>query len=330
MKKEIKKMTMADISKLAGVTKTTVSRYFNGGYVKKETKERIKKIIEEYNYAPNIFARLKAKQTYTIGVISPSLRSFISGIFLTGVEKTLRENNYIPIIMNTNHNTELEIQYIEKLLRLKVDGIILSATEITEAHKNIIKTISIPIVFFGQEVENAISIANNDYNAGKEVGEYIGYKNHKNIGIITVSEKDYAIGVIRRNGILDGLKKYNSIENIYIEESDFSMEKSEIAIINLLEKDIDAVICSTDRQAFAVYKVLESRNIVIGKEISVVAFGNYDVSEILQPKLSSVEFDTKNAGIYTANTLIKLINKEEVQNIYHTDYKFIKRESIKL
>ncbi len=328
MKNRCKKITMADVSKLAGVTKTTVSRYFNGGYVKNETREKIKKIIEKYNYEPNIFARLKAKQTYTIGVISPSLRSFISGIFLTGVEKTLRENNYIPIIMNTNHNTELEIQYIEKLIRLKVDGIILSATEITEEHKNIIKNINIPIVFFGQEVENAISIANNDYNAGKEVGEYIGYKNHKNVGIISVSEKDYAIGVVRKNGILDGLKKYNNIQNIYIEESNFSMDKSEIAIKKLLEKNIDAVICSTDRQAFAVYKVLENRNIKIAKDISVVSFGNYDVSEILQPKLSSVEFNTENAGIYAANTLIKLINKEEVQSIYYTDYRFIKRESV--
>ena len=56
-----KKMTMADIANLSGVGKSTVSRYFNGGYVKDETRAKIQKVIEEYNYTPNAFARLNAK-----------------------------------------------------------------------------------------------------------------------------------------------------------------------------------------------------------------------------------------------------------------------------
>ena len=46
----MKKMTMADIAKVAGVSKTTVSRYFNGGYVKEETRQKIEKIVKEYDY----------------------------------------------------------------------------------------------------------------------------------------------------------------------------------------------------------------------------------------------------------------------------------------
>ena len=44
---ENKKLTMSDIAKMAGVGKSTVSRYFNGGYVKDETREKLKKIIDE-------------------------------------------------------------------------------------------------------------------------------------------------------------------------------------------------------------------------------------------------------------------------------------------
>lgn len=47
---ERKKLTMQDIAKMAGVGKTIVSRYFNGGYVKDETREKIKKIIDQYHY----------------------------------------------------------------------------------------------------------------------------------------------------------------------------------------------------------------------------------------------------------------------------------------
>ena len=73
-----KKMTMADIASLSGVGKSTVSRYFNGGYVKDETRAKIQKVIEEYNYTPNAFARLNAKQSNVIGVVVPTLNSKIT------------------------------------------------------------------------------------------------------------------------------------------------------------------------------------------------------------------------------------------------------------
>ena len=57
---------MDDIANMAGVTKSTVSRYFNGGSVRESTRERIQEIIREYNYEPNTFARLKAKESNVI------------------------------------------------------------------------------------------------------------------------------------------------------------------------------------------------------------------------------------------------------------------------
>jgi LacI family transcriptional regulator, sucrose operon repressor len=60
--------TIKDIAKLAGVAKSTVSRYLNGGQVSKKTKERIRKVIEETKYEPNTFAQsLKARKTMRQG-----------------------------------------------------------------------------------------------------------------------------------------------------------------------------------------------------------------------------------------------------------------------
>ena len=52
-----KKLTINDIAKMSGVAKSTVSRYLNGGSVRPSTGQKIKKIIEENNYEPNVFAR---------------------------------------------------------------------------------------------------------------------------------------------------------------------------------------------------------------------------------------------------------------------------------
>ena len=329
MRIENKKITMKEIAEIAGVTKTTISRYFNGGYIKKETKDKITKIIKKYNYEPNTFARLKARQSYIIGIIVPALDSTITSRVLTGLEKTFRENNYIPIIMNTNHQNELELKYIEKLKRLNVDGIILSATYITDEHKKILKKLDIPIVIYGQEYNDGISIINDDYNAGIEIGEYIAKRNHKNIGFISVDEKDVAIGVNRKNGVIDGLKKYG-IKKINIELADFSYDSAKIAARNLLKnKKLDAIICSTDRQAHSVYMVVKEMGLKIPDDISVISFGGYEIDEIIEPELSTIKFDSFNAGVSAANTLINLINNIKVKKVSYVDYKFIEGKSVK-
>ena len=53
----MKKLTIVDIARMAGVGTTTVSRYFNGGNLKKDTKEKIKEVVDKYNYTPNTFAK---------------------------------------------------------------------------------------------------------------------------------------------------------------------------------------------------------------------------------------------------------------------------------
>ena len=84
-----KKLTMNDIAKMAGVGKSTVSRYFNGGYAKDDTR---KKIIDEYHYQPNTFAQsLKAKETKIIGIIAPTLTSRV----LTSLDAYLKNQNIL-------------------------------------------------------------------------------------------------------------------------------------------------------------------------------------------------------------------------------------------
>ena len=290
-----KQLTMADIAKIAGVGKSTVSRYFNGGYVKEETKEKIRVVIEEYNYKPNTFAQsLKAKETKIIGVVVPCLDSTVTSRVLMSLDEELRAAGYTMLIMNTAHDHNLEIENIENLQRLRVDAIILSAISMTDELK-VIESVDVPLLVLEQEYAAGVSI-DNDYDAGYKMGKYVADKGHKNVLVISVNEKDIAVGVKRRSGILDALENSN-VENVDVLESNFSHNKTYDCAKEYFKdslKNIDAVICSTDKQAAAVMNVLEELEVSIPEEVSICGFGGYETSRLLKPRLTTIKFDSES------------------------------------
>ena len=313
-----KKMTMADIANLSGVGKSTVSRYFNGGYVKDETRAKIQKVIEEYNYTPNAFARLNAKQSNVIGVVVPTLNSKITSRVITSIDRYLREKGYTTLIQNSDHDIDQELQNIQRLIQLNVDGILISSIAITKDHKELLKKAGIPVVVLTQDYEDGISIIYDDYHAGKTIGEYIG-----------VYETDQAVGIERRNGVLDGLKEYGITP--VTGKSDYSFIGGQTVTRELLEResDLDAIICATDRLAFGAYKILHEHKKRIPEEVSVAAFGGYDESTLLTPELTTLKFDSYGMGYLGAETILKMITGEPVSKKQIVGYEFIEGGSVR-
>ena len=189
-----KKMTMADIANLSGVGKSTVSRYFNGGYVKDETRAKIQKVIEEYNYTPNAFARLNAKQSNVIGVVVPTLNSKITSRVITSIDRYLREKGYTTLIQNSDHDIDQELQNIQRLIQLNVDGILISSIAITKDHKELLKKAGIPVVVLTQDYEDGISIIYDDYHAGKRSESISGRKDIKRLDILVSMRQTRQLG----------------------------------------------------------------------------------------------------------------------------------------
>ena len=123
-----KKLTINDIAQMSGVAKSTVSRYLNGGSVKDATAQKIKKIIEENNYEPNLFARLNAKESRIIGLTVPGFNSVTTPRLVEVIVAYLKKNDYTPLIMHTENDIEEEIRCIERLKYMNVDGFMVLAT----------------------------------------------------------------------------------------------------------------------------------------------------------------------------------------------------------
>ena len=326
----MKKLTIVDIAKMAGVGTTTVSRYFNGGNLKKETRERIKEIVDKYNYTPNTFAKaLKSIDSKIIGVIVPCLHSYISGNTLKYLDKELKENNYETLIMNTNFDENKQLEYIKKLARMNVDGIVLLPTTMSKAYESTIKSIDVPVVMLGQEGEYTYSVEYNDFNAARDLTNYVLSSGHKKVAYLGVSEDDIAVGYYRKLGVLRVLEKYNlEPENILI--TNFGMEEGYEIVRENIEKlkEDSCLICATDNLAYGAIKALEESGLSVGENYSVAAFGDYTSSTLLKSPLTTIKFDLKDAAKQTVDMLLNIIKKEETAMKLLIGYELKTRDSV--
>src|SRR5690625_1459685 len=121
----MKAITIADVAKHAGVSKSTVSQYLNKryNYMGEKTKLRIEQAVAELGYSPNIVARsLKQKSTTTIGVIVANILHVFSTQVIRAIEDFCNDMNFHVIVCNADDDPVKEKRYIDMILAMQVDG----------------------------------------------------------------------------------------------------------------------------------------------------------------------------------------------------------------
>ncbi|HDR3900273.1 TPA: LacI family DNA-binding transcriptional regulator [Bacillus cereus] len=322
--------TIADIAKLAGVAKSTVSRYLNGGYVSDKTKLKIEGIIQETNFSPNTFAQsLKAKTTNLIGVIIPRLDSFATMKTLIGIDKTLQENNYQMLVANANQTTETEIQAIENFIKQKVAGIILLTKTLTNEHQKIMANSNIPILFVGQEYKDQYCLVHDDYDAAYELGAYVLSQGHRHIAYLGIEKDDISVGIHRKNGFQKAIENLEPTCNVSYYETTFRIEDAMKQVQHILDNNRPTlIVCATDNIALGAMKVIHSHSLSVPGDISVTGFGGYDISEIVHPSLTTIAFDYEYAGKLAATSLSQLVENKTIPKILHSRYTLKIQESV--
>ncbi|PLS03684.1 LacI family DNA-binding transcriptional regulator [Neobacillus cucumis] len=321
--------TIADIARLSGVAKSTVSRYLNGGSVGELTKKKIERVINETGYIPNTFARsLKAKKPNIIGTIVPRLDSYATSQTLIGIDEQLRELNYQMLISNTSQDLEREIENIYTMARQKVAGIILLATQITNTHIEAFQQLQIPILLVGQRHHEVYSVIHNDFEAGYDIGKYVMAKGHRKIAFLGVTEKDIAVGVNRKKGFKMAVQEAGDCEVKYYETS-FKMAEAINKVPNIIDEFHPSIlVCATDNIALGAMKAAHLKGIRVPEDLSITGFGGYDVTEIIHPGLTTVQFFYKEAGQMAAQSMVKLVNSEDLAPLLLSKHKIIERESV--
>ena len=321
--------TIDDVAAMAGVAKSTVSRYLNGKPVREESARRIQQAIDHYHYEANVFARLSAKQSHIIGIILPGFDSVTTPRVLTAIDKYLRAKSYTPLFINTEADLAYEVRSIGSLARMNVDGIILVATCITPAHEKAVAAVKTPVVFMGQEFASGVSILDDNLAAGEALGRYIAGRGLSRVGFLWVSEDDIAVGQQRKEGVLRGLQACG-VTDVRNYLADFTYQTALSVARNIL-RDPDrpeVLVCATDRIAYGVYKAARELGLRIPEDIAVTGFGGYETSELMTPPLTTVCFDVETAACVCADTVLKLLEDEPVSQTQLVGYHCIPGESV--
>lgn len=271
-------LNIIDIAKLAGVSKSTVSRYLNNGYVGAESREKIKKVIDETGFMPQSYAKsLRTGKTNLIGVIVPKISTETAPRVVQGITEVLSENNYDVLIANTNLSVEKEFEYLNIFKNNQVDGVIFMGTKITPRHKEIMNKLDVPIVVVAQYMDNYPCVYHDDFNAAKYMTEYLIGKGHKNIGFIGVYEEDRSVGLERENGYIAALKENDlevDMENLKL--GDFSYESGYKLANELINKKNTptAIFAVTDNLAIATIDCLKDNGLNVPEDVAVVSIGD--------------------------------------------------------
>ncbi|MDR7239679.1 LacI family DNA-binding transcriptional regulator [Neobacillus drentensis] len=321
--------TILDIAKLAGVAKSTVSRYLNGGSVGEATKKKIEQAIKETGYTPNPFAQsLKAKKTNIIGTIVPRLDSYASSQTLIGIDEQLKQMNYQMLISNTSQNLEREIESIYSFANQKMAGIILLATEITDQHIEAFETVKVPVLLIGQEHEDFYSLIHDDFCAGYEMGRYVLEKGYRKIAYLGVTERDISVGVKRKQGFKKAIQEVEDCE-VRFYETLFKIPAAQASAMEIIHEFQPSIfVCATDNIALGVMKAAYIEGLTIPKDIALTGFGGYDVTEIMHPGLTTAKFFYKEAGETAAKHIVELVNERPVEKVTISKFEIIERESV--
>lgn len=307
----IKNMTIKEIAKLAKVSRSTVSRYLNDGYVSEKNKKIISKIIEETGYRPSTQAQmLRTKKTKFIGVIIPKINSSSISKMVAGISEVLCEKGYRMLLACTENDKQREINYLNLFKSNYVDGVILMGTIFTDLHKNTMKKMNVPLALLGQKLDKYSCVYHDDYNAAKSLAAHL-FESSKRVLYIGVTISDNAVGYERRKGFYDALSESDAKLVAEI-ETGFNIEDGYLSVKELKGTipEIDAIFCVTDSIAFGVIKYLNEIKYKIPDNIKIVGMGNSDMSSIISPSLTTVKYHYKESGREVAKLLIDSVDNE--------------------
>ncbi len=289
-------VTIKDIAKRFNCSPSTVSRALNNHpSINEHTRRNIQEYAVEIDYQRNsVSLSLLNQQTFTIGVVLPEVVGFFESAVIDGIQSVTQPSGYTLNICLTKESHKLEVEYIQKLMSIRVDGMIVEVAQETQdfTHLEQITRRKVPLILIDRDCPSILAhrIRVDDYKGAFQATEHLIRMGCRRIAHLR-GPKGLSISENRLNGYLDALRAGGvPIQEQYILPAGFSVERALYPMQQLLSlcEAPDGLFAVNDNIAIGAMHVIREQGLRIPEDIAVVGFDNDPHAAYYTPSLSTV------------------------------------------
>lgn len=334
-------VNLKDIASIVGVSVSTVSLVLNGkanqSRISEELGKKILEIAEKNNYRPNMLARsLRKGTTNTIGFVISDISNALFIKLARHVEKEAMNLGYKIFFASSDEQDSKCIEAIDTFLNMKMDGLIIVASEGIEDKINQLSLQKVPFVLVDRyfpKIDTNYVVMNN-WQSSYDAVDYLIKKGKRRIATFSYETTFFHMAE-RMNGYMAALKD-NGIhfDNRLAPIIPFSGKEThdirEHVRYLVEECKIDSIFFQTSWTALDGIQALHELNYEISKRVSVICFDDNEFYKLLKPSITSLSQPTEELGIESVRILIdeiknKRANKMKSKTVYSA--RLIERES---
>lgn len=305
------------IAKLAGVSHSTVSRVLNSSdSVKRQTRERIEKVMAEHGYKPNVFARgMLGESPKTLGVVIPNVMDPFFSTVISSIEQVCRSQATQLLIAEGKTTPDSELEAINYLLNKGCDRLLVHAKALSDEQMAVVMGKSSEIYLINRAHPSFAGRCSNfdNYNGGRLAAKAIIERGRTSVAIVTISGAiEDANG--RVQGFMDELHSNDiSLNEDMIFSAASNLNGGTVAARSLLTKgaNFDAVFCYNDIMAAGVIQALQDNGINVPADVSVVGFDDLEIANYLVPRLSTIRYPVAEMAEKMTQAILQELNGDD-------------------
>jgi LacI family transcriptional regulator len=322
------KTTIADIARLAGVSKATVSRVLNNRAegVGPVTRQRIQEILRETGFQPSGFARgLATGKSASVGVIIPDIANPYYSLLVRGAEDALKKAGYSLFLCNSDREIMKEKEYVTVLIEKGVDGIILDSAESDcDCQLELLDDAGIPYILIDRIIEDPLKYAGvyvDNEEGGRRAAEFLLSRPGSSLVFIN-GPIEFSQSTLRQAGVEQAVRKMGlpagSVEILY---GDFSIESGLHLTEECLQRhkgpagrvSFTGIFTANDLMAIGALRALKQARISVPDQVEVIGFDDIEMAELMDPPLSTISQPAIEMGKQSARMLLQMMTGKKLR-----------------